>query len=78
MSFHKKILLTFLIYHLIFTFGVLLAEYLVALTGEYDEYGVDFSVVVVIHIFLMLTISVGLTVLAYGLRYLLQRIKHQK
>ena len=78
MNFHKKILLSFLVYHLIFSFGVLLVEYLIALSGGYDEYRIDFSLVFVFHIVFMSTVSIGLVVLAYVSRYFWLHIKHRK
>lgn len=77
MSFHKKILLAFLLFHLVFTFGVLLVEYLLALSGVYDEYGIPYHLVVMFQVILMLALSFALIALAYVSRYVWVRV-HQR
>lgn len=69
MSFHKKILISFVIFHLIFTVGVLVIEYLLASFGAYDDYGVHFSLVFIFQIILMSTLSVTLIAVAYVSRF---------
>ncbi len=78
MSSHKKILLSFLIFHSVFTFGVLLAEYLIASTGAYDEYGVDFSVVVILWVLLMSVLSIALVAFAYVSRFVWIRARKRR
>ncbi len=78
MSFHKKILLSFLIFHAVFTFGVLFVEYLIASTGAYDEYGVDFSVVVILWVPLMLALSIALVAFVYVSRFVWIRARQRR
>lgn len=78
MSFHKKILLSFLIFHLIFTFGVLLVEYLLALSGAYDEYGIPYLLVVMFQVILMLAYSFALVAMAYVSRFVWQRVRQRQ
>lgn len=75
MSFHKKILLSFLLFHLVFTFSVLVFEYLLASSGAYDDYGIHFSLVAVFQIALMSALSVALVVIAYVSRFVWSRIR---
>lgn len=77
MSFHKKILLSFLLFHLVFTFGVLVVEYLLASSGAYDDYGVHFSLVVIFQIALMSALSVALVAMAYVSRFIWSRVRHR-
>ena len=69
MSFHKKILISFVIFHLVFTVGVLIIEYLLAASGTYYDYRIHFSLVFIFQIILMTTLSVALIVLAYVSRF---------
>lgn len=78
MSFHKKILILFVIFHLIFTVGVLVIEYLLAASGAYDDYGVHFSLVVVFQIALMSALSVALVVIAYVSRFVWSRTRQRR
>jgi hypothetical protein len=78
MSFHKKILLSFLIFHLVFTFSVLVFEYLLASSGAYDDYGVHFSLVVVFQIALMSALSVALVAIAYVSRIVWSRTRQRR
>ena len=50
-------------------FGVLFVEYLIASTGAYDEYGFDFSVVVILWVPLMLALSIALVAFVYVSRF---------
>lgn len=77
MSFHKKILLSFFLFHLVFTFGVLFVEYLLASSGAYDDYGVHFSLVVVFQIALMSALSVALVAMAYVSRFFWPRVRQR-
>ena len=58
-----------------FTFGVLVFEYLLASFGAYDDYGVHFSLVVVFQIALMSALSVALVAIAYVSRYVWSRTR---
>jgi hypothetical protein len=78
MSFHKKILLSFLIFHFVFTFSVLVFEYLLASSGAYDDYGIHFSLVVVFQIVLMSALSVALVVIAYVSRFVWSRARQRR
>jgi hypothetical protein len=69
MSFHKKNLLLFVIFHLVFTVGVLVVEYLLAASGAYDDYRIHYSLVFILQIILMTTLSVALIALAYVSRF---------
>jgi hypothetical protein len=78
MSFHKKILLSFLIFHFVFTLSVLVVEYLLASFGAYDDYGVHFTLVVVFQIVLMSALSVALVVIAYVSRFVWSRTSQRR
>lgn len=78
MSFHKKILLSFVIFHLVFTVGVLVVEYLLAASGAYDDYRIHFSLVFIYQMILMTTLSVALIVLAYVSRFVWLRISRRR
>jgi hypothetical protein len=78
MSFHKKILLSFLIFHFVFTFSVLVVEYLLASSGAYDDYGVHFTLVVVFQIVLMSALSVALVAIAYVSRVVWSRARQRR
>ena len=69
MSFHKKILLSFVIFHLVFTVGVGVVEYLLASSGAYDDYGNHFSLVVVFQIALVSALTVALVAVDYASRF---------
>jgi hypothetical protein len=69
MSFHKKIVLAFFLFHLVFTVGVLISEYLLAAAGAYDEYGIHFSVVVIFTVILTSALSIALVAVAYLSRF---------
>jgi hypothetical protein len=78
MSFHKKILLSFLIFHFVFTFSVLVFEYLLASSGAYDDYGIHFSLVAVFQIALMSALSVALVVIAYVCRFVWSHTRQRR
>ena len=67
-----------MIFHAVFTFGLLLVEHLIASTGAYEEYGVDFSVVVILWIPLMSALSITLVAFAYVSRFVRIRARQRR
>jgi hypothetical protein len=75
MTFHKKILLAFIGFHLLFSVGGLLLEELRLMRGDY--YGEPYNVAVVLIFWLTITVTVSalLVLLAYMLRFAWVRIR---
>lgn len=78
MSFHKKILLAFITFHLLFSVGSLLADQLRLMLGHYDGEPYGVSVVWPFWLTITVTISVLLVLLAYMLRFAWSRIRPRR